>query len=539
MTRATQRPPKRSAIRRKGRPRAATPPAPQCRPGRMTATVAIAANAATIALAPPKDLRRHQRRHQDRQSGVELVRGCAKRAGTERRCHCHPWPVRTGPPPRPAASPATRQTPANRRGAAIRATAAIRARPAISAAPRDQRQGDQQAVPRIDSPHRRDQPPDDQGDDRRAAAAQAARRNTSSRRAPMPLPEPRQSPPAPPLRATTGPAPAKGHHCRQARNRRRRRAASSNRRSGAGKNVDTMGPRTLANPAARQSQGLEAAAEPGAVRYLPPTIFSRRQPESAMDFGIGIATSNEAWKLRAEELSYPCVVLRHADDHRRLLRRDGRGGAEDQSNPVGDRRPGAVRPDRGGDGQRLRHAERPGPGRIDFGVGTGFSARRAMGLGAMKLADMEEYIRVVYGLLNGDIAGDQDRGQAAEDPVPQPRCRAVQHTDPIPLHISAYGPRSRELTAKLNAALEDAIFRRAGRAGGTRGHEAELGKQAARTDLYATAWACGCVLEPGRSHSISPRCDGAGPRPRAARPCCTAPPMPTNRAGRTTMNVAL
>src|SRR5438067_13836999 len=28
-------------------------------------------------------------------------------------------------------------------------------------------------------------------------------------------------------------------------------------------------------------------------------------------------------------------------------------------------------------------------GRIDFGVGTGFSARRAMGLGALKLAEME------------------------------------------------------------------------------------------------------------------------------------------------------
>src|ERR687884_1595043 len=39
------------------------------------------------------------------------------------------------------------------------------------------------------------------------------------------------------------------------------------------------------------------------------------------------------------------------------------------------------------------------PGRIDFGVGTGFTARRAMGLGAVKLADMEEYIRVVCGLL--------------------------------------------------------------------------------------------------------------------------------------------
>src|SRR6201994_233091 len=42
------------------------------------------------------------------------------------------------------------------------------------------------------------------------------------------------------------------------------------------------------------------------------------------------------------------------------------------------------------------------PGRIDFGVGTGFTGRRTMGLGAMKLADMEEYIRVVMALLAGE-----------------------------------------------------------------------------------------------------------------------------------------
>src|SRR5271167_2746950 len=42
------------------------------------------------------------------------------------------------------------------------------------------------------------------------------------------------------------------------------------------------------------------------------------------------------------------------------------------------------------------------PGRIDFGVGTGFTGRRAMGLGAVKLADMEEYVRVVMALLRGE-----------------------------------------------------------------------------------------------------------------------------------------
>src|SRR5215472_6829895 len=42
------------------------------------------------------------------------------------------------------------------------------------------------------------------------------------------------------------------------------------------------------------------------------------------------------------------------------------------------------------------------PGRIDFGVGTGFTGRRAMGLGAIKLADMEEYILAVQALLRGE-----------------------------------------------------------------------------------------------------------------------------------------
>ena len=41
------------------------------------------------------------------------------------------------------------------------------------------------------------------------------------------------------------------------------------------------------------------------------------------------------------------------------------------------------------------------PGRIDFGVSTGFTARRTLGLRPVKLADMEEYVRVVSGLLAG------------------------------------------------------------------------------------------------------------------------------------------
>src|ERR1700758_3777870 len=51
------------------------------------------------------------------------------------------------------------------------------------------------------------------------------------------------------------------------------------------------------------------------------------------------------------------------------------------------------------------------PGRIDFGIGTGFTGRRAMGLGAVRLADMEQYIRVVMALLRGETIEAEIEGK--------------------------------------------------------------------------------------------------------------------------------
>src|SRR5262249_55874560 len=42
------------------------------------------------------------------------------------------------------------------------------------------------------------------------------------------------------------------------------------------------------------------------------------------------------------------------------------------------------------------------PGRVHFGVGTGFTARRTMGLRAITLARVAEYVRVVQSLLKGE-----------------------------------------------------------------------------------------------------------------------------------------
>ena len=153
------------------------------------------------------------------------------------------------------------------------------------------------------------------------------------------------------------------------------------------------------------------------------------------------------------------------------------------------------------------------PGRIDFGVGTGFSARRAMGLGAMKLADMEEYIRVVYGLLNGETLETNIEGKRKKIRFLNPDFGLINTHDPIRLHVSAYGPKSQALTAKLNAGWKSFVSDVPGAMTVLESMQ-QSWKAAGRSagDLYATAWACGCVLADGEP-ADSPRAVAqAGPR---------------------------
>jgi 5,10-methylenetetrahydromethanopterin reductase len=153
------------------------------------------------------------------------------------------------------------------------------------------------------------------------------------------------------------------------------------------------------------------------------------------------------------------------------------------------------------------------PGRIDFGIGTGFSARRAMGLGAVKLAEMEEYIRVVYGLLNNQTVETPIEGRRRKIRFLNPEIGLINTKDPIPLHISAYGPRSQALTAKLGAGWKSFVSDVPGAMAAIEGMQ-QSWQKAGRTpsDLYATAWTCGCVLAEGES-ADSPRAMAqAGPR---------------------------
>ena len=91
------------------------------------------------------------------------------------------------------------------------------------------------------------------------------------------------------------------------------------------------------------------------------------------------------------------------------------------------------------------------PGRIDFGVGSGFTGRRAMGLGAVKLADMEAYIREVTALLREETIEAELEGKRRLIRLLNPELGLVNTRDPIGLYIAASGPKARQLTAKLGA----------------------------------------------------------------------------------------
>ena len=88
------------------------------------------------------------------------------------------------------------------------------------------------------------------------------------------------------------------------------------------------------------------------------------------------------------------------------------------------------------------------PGRIHLGVGTGFTGRRTMGLGPMKLADMFDYIEVVEQLLAGNLVDADIEGGKHPIRFMNPELNLINIDDKIPIHVSALGPRGRRMVAE-------------------------------------------------------------------------------------------
>jgi 5,10-methylenetetrahydromethanopterin reductase len=234
-----------------------------------------------------------------------------------------------------------------------------------------------------------------------------------------------------------------------------------------------------------------------------------------MDFGIAVATSGDSWQLvrRAEELGFThawfydsqmlcadCFVAMGAAAVKTSRIRLGTGVLI-PSNRIAPVAAGA-----------LASLNKLAPGRIDFGVGTGFTGRRAMGLGAMRLGDLEAYIRTVYALLREETIEAEIEGHTRKIRFLNPELGLINTRDPIPLHVSAYGPRAQALAARLNAGW---LYFVGGLDGGVRAlaqMRAAWTAAGRAAPLSAVAFALGCVLEEGEPYDSPRAMAQAGPR---------------------------
>ncbi|PPQ31072.1 LLM class flavin-dependent oxidoreductase [Rhodopila globiformis] len=235
-----------------------------------------------------------------------------------------------------------------------------------------------------------------------------------------------------------------------------------------------------------------------------------------MEFGIALATAADSWKVvrRAEELGFShawfydtqmlcadCFVAMGAAAAQTSRIRLGTGVLipTNRIAPV--------------TANAFASLNRLAPGRIDFGVGTGFTGRRTMGLGAMKQSDMEEYIRVVMALLDGETTDFTIEGEPRKVTFLNPELGLINLRDAVRLHISAYGPRGRALTAKLGAGWLNFVGDVAG--GVAAMHAMRESWQRSGNDpadLSAVAFALGCVLQPGEAADGERAMAQAGPR---------------------------
>ena len=135
-----------------------------------------------------------------------------------------------------------------------------------------------------------------------------------------------------------------------------------------------------------------------------------------------------------------------------------------------------------------------------------------MGLGAMRLADFEAYIHTVYALLREETVESEIEGHRRKIRFLNPELGLINTRDPIPLHVSAYGPRAQTLTARLGAGW---LYFVAGVDGGRRAlaHMQAAWTAAGNTaPLSAVAFALGCVLADGEPYDSPRAMTQAGPR---------------------------
>jgi len=234
-----------------------------------------------------------------------------------------------------------------------------------------------------------------------------------------------------------------------------------------------------------------------------------------MEFGIALATTTDSWKLvkQAEALGFDYAWFYDTQ----LLNPDVFVGMA-MAAMVTERirlGTGVLIPSNRLEpvtANALASLNRIAPGRIDFGVGSGFTGRRTMGQRAIPLDRMRDYVVRVQKLLAGDVVGWPPERERCDIGFLNPDLGLINLEDPIPLHLSAMGPRARRLTAELNAGWIN-FAGDEGSATRTLEQMQEAWRESGRdvADLYSTLFFLGAVLRPGEQADSDRVVAQAGP----------------------------
>src|SRR3954470_1964699 len=100
---------------------------------------------------------------------------------------------------------------------------------------------------------------------------------------------------------------------------------------------------------------------------------------------------------------------------------------------------------------------RMAPGRVFLGIGTGNTAMRTMGQKPMKMAAFGDYLRVLRGLLDGEVVEHTFEGRARPVKMLRHETRFMNLQPKIPLFVSGFGPRAMALAGEHGDGLVFAI----------------------------------------------------------------------------------
>jgi 5,10-methylenetetrahydromethanopterin reductase len=176
------------------------------------------------------------------------------------------------------------------------------------------------------------------------------------------------------------------------------------------------------------------------------------------------------------------------------------------------------------------------PGRVEYALGTGASGRYTMSLPPMRMAELRAYATTVAGLLRGETVELGIEGHCSPARIVEPDA-GMNIVDPIPMHISAFGPKGQRLAAELASGW--ITFSASARLAGTqlrRLEEACAAVGRPSDELSKTVFCLGAVLEDGepadgpRTPRARERAGGRGLRP-AQRPARARPRGGRRRLG--------